>query len=107
MTNVDTSKHTPGPWHVHHPFSQRSESVETEVWAGTTPVAQVTNLYATREQREANARLIAAAPLMLAALERIIAAYDGSNPSDLPPHVTMALFEGIEAIDQAKARGDA
>ena len=71
------SKHTPGPWHVmysnQHITSAGGLSVRRIMIHGGKPggihhqnVAQCLN-----EQAEANARLIAAAPELLAALEQI------------------------------------
>ncbi len=56
-------QHTPGPWHVYPGPAQgfRAEAVKD---SGHYSVAQLSG-----ERRDANARLIAAAPAMLAALE--------------------------------------
>ena len=67
-TMTTTVKHTPGPWKI--------VGTETEPWTiagpnGTSSIAEVTYMGG---NAEANARLIAASPMMLAACE---AALDG------------------------------
>jgi hypothetical protein len=63
--------HTPGPWTNTNPrfFSDREH-----VFAGTIMVADCCRLG--QEESEANARLIAAAPDLLAAIEEHLAAKD-------------------------------
>ena len=80
MTN-NTTQHTPGPWtwHDHAPWS---------VWAGDVQVAAcrveddnrevVGYMERNSERAQANARLIAAAPMLLEALERLTRLYDKS-----------------------------
>jgi len=53
------TKHTPGPWKVID---------GNEVYSGVTPIAQS---WATVDEQEANARLIAAAPELLSALKAL------------------------------------
>lgn len=54
------SKHTPGPW-------APSDETCNYVWSGDTCVARM----AETDEKEANARLIAAAPELLEALRRV------------------------------------
>ena len=63
------AKRTPGPWHI----------MEGTDWVIVSPEVSVAAVYTPRgdpEVRQANARLIAAAPDMLAALEGLIHDFD-------------------------------
>ena len=67
MTKV---KHTPGPWHISSddPLAVRAEDGDGDDWE----VANAVDYCGFPEiQSKANARLIAAAPDLLAALERL------------------------------------
>lgn len=81
------SKHTPGPWHykpttIGHPDNRINPVITTGFdqphyiarvgWAGSTIQSMTSLAPATFEEAEANARLISAAPDMLAALERLL-----------------------------------
>lgn len=60
-----TAKHTKGPWEVH-------KNAPNEIWAGLGPVAMTTpRISEDIDEEQANARLIAAAPELLATLELI------------------------------------
>lgn len=76
------SKHTPGPWAV--AVAGRSESPHSRViGAKGLPVAGVWSSDNTDAGRLANARLIAAAPDMLGALDELLAAAElHERPSD-------------------------
>lgn len=65
MSATETA-HTPGPW-------THDEKLPTSVWANDVWVAS-TNVETIHslDEREANARLIAAAPQMLEALEAVV-----------------------------------
>jgi hypothetical protein len=81
------TKHTPGPW----------EATGNVVHRGIQTVALV---YSTpREQCEADARLIAAAPDLLAALKELLAAERFSNR---PPETVM---EAELKLDRIRAAG--
>lgn len=81
MTDFMTSRHTPGPWHVYNVQTDPFARVGTYKHAICT-MAPSGNVYADA----ANARLIAAAPELLAALEAFMGADDkmqvaiGGNP---------------------------
>ena len=60
--------YTPGPWTV----QRRSGLAGREVCAGELVVATVNTTSNTERNREANARLIAAAPELLALIERVV-----------------------------------
>lgn len=61
------TKHTPGPWKV---IQSDSPVVQTE--DDHHAICTTYGVYATREQKEANANLIAAAPDMLECLQATI-----------------------------------
>lgn len=74
------TKHTPGPWEAVRYESEVRESIDGESWngyhikqpdSGLCDVAYVDDVDFGPEIAEANARLIAAAPEMLAALKYI------------------------------------
>ena len=75
------STHTPGPWHQggldrhdkHWMRETRDAKGRGIAWCGTFP----------EDEAHANARLIAAAPEMLEALEEIVSAADGDGWSQL------------------------
>lgn len=71
------AKHTPGPWIVNYD----GLNIDTKQDGGIEQVARVSR---TNEEREANARLIAAAPDLLDALKEIEERAD-SNARDLDP----------------------
>lgn len=72
--------HTPGPWKVVTPPDLSGDPHELSIKAGIVPIARISRA-ATIDlpEREANARLIAAAPDLLEALERIIRANDSGD----------------------------
>ena len=98
------NKHTPGPWHVmysnQHITSAGGLSVRRIMIHGGKPggihhqnVAQCLN-----EQAEANARLIAAAPELLAALHSIA----DSDP-DAPEFIACAMAVARAAIAKVQS----
>lgn len=76
--STTTATHTPGPWKVYHPIST-AESLGIDAASGESVV-----VWGERhegiigERREANARLIAAAPELLEALRFCIPALEWS-----------------------------
>lgn len=69
-----TSTHTPGPWSI-----QRGNSHNPMVGTDAVSVAEVLDdVYPDVGQQEANARLIAACPTMLAICQRIAELTDGT-----------------------------
>ena len=96
MQPMNKQTHTPGPWHVEHPFQEEG------VYVSTKSTALVAKLYEPDkyawhgdrvESIEANARLIASAPELL---EALLALYHVS--ADLPDGKAYA-----EAAEQARA----
>lgn len=92
--------HTPGPWHV-----DNSSPGGGNIQSKTGPVADTLRFGNTHREAMAdyaNARLIAAAPLMLAALQEIVRLADDFHPSR-DAEAPQALQEMREEID-ASAR---
>lgn len=92
------SKHTPGPWRIVN--SPRSSSLE--VYAGDTAICELWRR-ADRAAEHATAKLIAAAPDLLAALKALMPILDNDGPlvaayADIGPLVRAAI---------AKAEGTA
>ena len=75
------SKHTPGPWVVSRDSGLNIYITQPSELPGRRPgyYAEVRRFTPDTEQVEANARLIAAAPEMLEALEMVRAALDPDN----------------------------
>jgi len=88
------SKHTDGPWSriiadgyiVRHP----------QIYSDKGPVANATWLGDGRvDELNANARLISAAPDLLAALQEVIAAADGKGWEQLSPSLKKAIKKAV------------
>lgn len=97
------STHTPGPWQVNRKYKM---SVETCAdGQGINLIAECSDPdgFRTSGEDQANARLIAAAPELLAALEVITACVDrnGGSVRTITPE---AIIQARAAI--AKARGE-
>ena len=86
-------KHTPGPWYVDSVFpdKDRGHTFDPRVWVGAyshqdgckVRLADIPDCFAQDDEQMANARLIAAAPALLAALEALIGSdVVPSTPSD-------------------------
>ncbi len=92
------SKHTPGPWIVSRGANVKPFSVE----AATSTIADI---YRAKGHGtcEANARLIAAAPELLAACEEHIKAVDGivSGMADRKALATLHIRQVVAAIAKA------
>lgn len=88
---IASARHTPGPWNVGTTFP-------TMIWSGTDETAAI-SVCATRTKEDA--RLIAAAPDMLAALKAIVIESGGKAiPND---SLTVCRKRALAAI--AKAEG--
>ena len=90
------NRHTPGPW----TYLPRDGSVKPVVIRGREGGFQVFGLSADRE--DADAQLIAAAPDMLAALQRI-----AEYPRQRNDELSIAGARAIAAAAIAKATGEA
>lgn len=102
-------KHTPGPWKSVYrngmAAAQYGHNVSCDMHSGPGMVAGCDSIAEVRghddDEAKANARLIAAAPDLLAACERFIRAQDENDRNGL----TSAAMLASAAI--AKARGEA
>lgn len=88
MTNE--AKHTPGPWLIFEPYMDCIRS------ADKTTIATTDNA-----NKEANARLIAAAPDLLEALEMLLEGYGPNAGDDVTP-VVLAEFRK-NALNKTRA----
>lgn len=80
--------HTPGPWKfvmndgfMNADIYGKNRNHTAVVWSGNNPSYEIV---------QANARLIAAAPDLLAALQAIVKITDGSQPKDYPGALMVA-----------------
>lgn len=91
-------QHTPGPWQI-----MVRDSVGDNIFTESKPYRRIANTYGDADEFQANARLIAAAPELLAALEEL---------TDRVDTVLHAGYVGLNRITAAraaiaKARGEA
>ena len=86
--------HTPGPWIVEHPYG------EPGVFVSGPRTELIAKLYLVAEA-EANAALIAAAPELLAALEKMVARWDALSVEDLGPGCRAIADKARAAIAKA------
>lgn len=101
------SEHTPGPWKAMHPDSGLICHAEDDVFIAQAFCERSINQIdpvPRNEQGEANARLIAAAPELLAALKGLVAGFD--HTSTILEWETMleALRVAREVIAKAKVQ---
>lgn len=94
---MSKQQHTPGPWRIEDKERILSDCPEFRIMCSDGYIAGVDS---TRAENAANARLIAAAPELLEALEAIIASADAGNAAIL----NRLLDQARAAI--AKARGE-
>lgn len=78
--STETQHHTPGPWRLNRQRVEYGPYVAGDGWC-------VAIVLRDPVEQEANARLIAAAPELLVALEQLVEAHDGAwwlilNPYD-------------------------
>jgi len=100
--NSNTFKHTPGPWHINTlevvPFSIHAHrGVVAEVSRGTMNEVKA-------DEIEANARLISAAPDLLAALQQIVKLAHRGDNDNRPIDSGAICHTAWDAL--AKARGE-
>ena len=96
------AKHTPGPWWADFDGENTFDGVEIQQVGRLhyVPVANVPVDYTDREEREANARLIAAAPDLLEALDEAIE-WDSHDDMGWP---ALWLEKAETAIAKAKGK---
>lgn len=96
-----TTKHTPGPWAVRYDYVVQAPSFDD---GRLVPVAQPYGVNSDGTDLFANARLIASAPDLLLALERIASSYRAL----LGRHPVRDVSETLAEVDAAlaKARGE-
>ena len=111
---MSATKHTPGPWttngfNIFGPPDNRSQHANGLTLVGgvvddandwrNRPVGDPINRAEFREEREANARLVAAAPELLAALEGLVDRFVGHTDTD-----DAAILAALAAIAKAEGR---
>lgn len=93
-------KHAPGPWDGSHPFQEAGKDAgyrpifSKNRGGGIDLICMVRARGPDDPEQEANARLIAAAPEMLEALQRLVEIEDGPG---------MAVIGWCDALDAARA----
>ena len=100
------SKHTPGPWEVRIPFSTAARH-PAYIVGGDLILAAIAipgDAYQDLQAAHANARLMAVAPRLLEALERLIASDDAHATIHAPDGDDVArMLEYAAAFDSARA----
>jgi hypothetical protein len=103
-------KHTPGPWEYESEMGDmwvtgpnRNEPVICDIVARLTQFDEGTKEYTPvmQDEDEANAKLIAAAPDLLEALQRFIAFADKANNSHNDGFESSMVLQAKAAIDKA------
>ena len=109
MKGDDMSTHTPGPWTVHNSPTGIDVTVTAFTPINHNPIS-VARVYGpgplsrATDTRNANARLIAAAPDLLHQLKEVVFAYHDESKTSLEIRMQAAL-EGV-AVAIAKAEGE-
>lgn len=113
-----TTKYTPRPWHITHPYTREVKGVDvTDKAVGICTSHFIAEIGWNDKEDEANAHLIAAAPELLEVckivteqLRRIGAAIDDENPElsqnmlDALQDIEFNISEAEEAINKAKGK---
>jgi hypothetical protein len=96
------TKHTPGPWKIHHNIGHKNE---LGIIADNAPciIAIMGNQKEWPKEAEANANLIAAAPELLEACKFFIELYDESQSNS---DKSYAADSGAELISAAIAKAE-
>lgn len=110
QTETKQAAHTPGPWETNRPFTAITSDangrprVVAEIWYRRTPFPGHPTDY---EEAIANARLIAAAPDLLAALHKVLNTISIQTASGCRPgrdNFNDAVRTGRAAIAKAEGR---
>lgn len=94
------TKHTPGPWIVLHSYNVMKDNRSIANCGGYT--VNTPNWQEVDEENKANAQLVAAAPALLAALEKIAA----GNPAKPGEWITDIEMADIARAAIAQVRGE-
>ena len=89
---MTTSKHTPGPW-----TATASSGKRIFVLGGEAPATRVVCLLDWPATNPGNARLIAASPVMLAALEGVLASFADCVKTE----EALSKFPALKAVSDA------
>ena len=105
--NPAPRQHTPGPWSLSDSFDRVERRVKHGdnpplVWRIASGINSAHPDYMPRAEQIANARLIAAAPELLDALERISTAYDETLRHPIAAPLLQAIYGARAAIAKAK-----
>jgi hypothetical protein len=100
MEDEMTARHTPGPWRKCIGFFSDGRAI-VDAGRGTSDVAWIPHRHEDSphmdEVRDANARLIAAAPLLFSALQRIVR--NGYLVDDVPDDVLNHALQALEQVE--------
>ena len=104
--NPAPHQHTPGPWSLSDSFDRVERRVKHGdnpplVWGIASGINSAHPDYMPRAEQIANARLIAAAPELLDALERISTAYDETLRHPIAAPLLQAIYGARAAIARA------
>jgi hypothetical protein len=103
-------KHTPGPWAIgrsadNTPLVMVPVHESEGSGFGVAHINRIPRMSSVRGDMDANARLIAAAPDMLAALKLFVEGFDPNNNSDDPAYVLFGDKGKVALAAIAKAEG--
>ena len=99
-----TTKHTPGPWFIWEggAYAGRPEVKKRgELRGYDAKICEIDDIDGTVRSRKANARLIAAAPDLLEALQVMVRDYGAARASCGDLEMSPALFQAQRAITKA------
>ena len=97
------AEHTPGPWRIGESWMYRNQEFPYySILHGDPPQALTDGVLGSPEERRPNARLIAAAPELLAALEGLVRTCEADGVIYRWPDLGVDLKEARAAIAKAK-----
>ncbi len=73
---MSAAQHTPGPWHVHQPYSNSLPHIRNADGVYVMDAPQRADGYHAKVRQMADARLISAAPELLEIVQQLIACHD-------------------------------
>ena len=100
-----STKHTPGPWTMHPRFDDGAEvrAIAPVAWCSVaTTVGSSGNQSIDAAEARANARLIAAAPDLLRALEEAIRDHDDFEDGRLSGNTVATMYAAIAKATRGK-----